>query len=139
MFTRAGSNYTVYELYISIDKTGALNITHRNVDINSVMSRMKLREVDSYLHNYECRVGKYVFTSFDTTSIVYSDDEVNWHNAVTIPDKNKAIMDAEYVRDASLWMDLKLLFQTVIVVFKRKGNNTGKRRKKRRVAKKSKK
>jgi O-antigen biosynthesis protein WbqP len=41
--------------------------------------------------------------------------------------KNKAIMDAQYVRDASLWMDFKLLFLTVAVVFKRKGNNTGKR------------
>ena len=41
--------------------------------------------------------------------------------------KNKAIMDAQYVRDASLWKDLKLMFQTVAVVFKRKGNNTGKR------------
>ena len=44
--------------------------------------------------------------------------------------KNKAIMDAEYVRDASLWLDFKLLFLTVAVVFKRKGNNTGKRVKK---------
>lgn len=50
--------------------------------------------------------------------------------------KNKAIMDALYVRDASLWFDFKLLFQTVFVVFKRKGNNTGKRVKKRRKAKK---
>ena len=41
--------------------------------------------------------------------------------------KNKAIMDAQYVRDASLWMDFKLLFLTVAVVFKRKGNNTGER------------
>ena len=41
--------------------------------------------------------------------------------------KNKAIMDAQYVRDASLWLDFKLLFLTVAVVFKRKGNNTGER------------
>ena len=41
--------------------------------------------------------------------------------------KNKAILDAQYVRDASLWLDLKLLLLTVIVVFRRKGNNTGKR------------
>ena len=50
--------------------------------------------------------------------------------------KNKAIMDALYVRDASLWFDFKLLLQTVLVVIKRKGNNTGKRRKKNRKAKK---
>ena len=41
--------------------------------------------------------------------------------------KNKAILDAEYVRDASLWLDLKLLLLTVVVVLKRKGNNAGKR------------
>ena len=53
--------------------------------------------------------------------------------------KNKAIMDAQYVRDASLWMDFKLLFLTVAVVFKRKGNNTGERVTKDKKKKKSKK
>ena len=37
--------------------------------------------------------------------------------------KNKAILDAEYVKKASLWLDLKLIFQTVGVVLKREGNN----------------
>lgn len=37
--------------------------------------------------------------------------------------KNKAILDAEYVKKASLWLDLKLIFQTVGVVLRRKGNN----------------
>ena len=37
--------------------------------------------------------------------------------------KNKAILDAEYVKKASLWLDLKLLFQTVAVVLKREGND----------------
>lgn len=37
--------------------------------------------------------------------------------------KNKAILDAEYVQKASLWLDLKLMFQTVAVVLKREGNN----------------
>ena len=37
--------------------------------------------------------------------------------------KNKAIMDAEYVKKASLWLDLKLMVQTVAVVLSRKGNN----------------
>ena len=36
--------------------------------------------------------------------------------------KNKAILDAEYVKKASLWLDLKLMFQTVAVVFNRDGN-----------------
>lgn len=37
--------------------------------------------------------------------------------------KNKAILDAEYVQKASLWLDLKLIFQTVAVVLNRNGNN----------------
>lgn len=36
--------------------------------------------------------------------------------------KNKAILDAEYVKKASLWLDLKLMFQTVAVILKRDGN-----------------
>lgn len=40
--------------------------------------------------------------------------------------KNKAILDAEYVKKASLWLDLKLIFQTVAVVLKREGNDAEK-------------
>lgn len=40
--------------------------------------------------------------------------------------KNKAILDAEYVKKASLWLDLKLLFQTIVVVLKREGNDAEK-------------
>lgn len=40
--------------------------------------------------------------------------------------KNKAIMDAYYVKNATLWFDLKLMFQTVAVVLNRKGNNSEK-------------
>jgi O-antigen biosynthesis protein WbqP len=36
--------------------------------------------------------------------------------------KNKAIMDAEYVRNASLGLDIKLIFRTVAVVVSREGN-----------------
>ncbi len=36
--------------------------------------------------------------------------------------KNKAILDAEYVKNASVWLDLRLMFATVAVVFSRKGN-----------------
>lgn len=35
--------------------------------------------------------------------------------------KNKAVLDAEYVKKASLLMDLKLIFMTVVVVFKKEG------------------
>ena len=40
--------------------------------------------------------------------------------------KNKAILDAEYVKRASLWLDLKLVFQTVAVVLKKEGNDAAK-------------
>lgn len=36
--------------------------------------------------------------------------------------KDKAILDAEYVKNASFWLDLKLIFQTISVVLKREGN-----------------
>lgn len=38
--------------------------------------------------------------------------------------KNKALLDAHYVKHASLWFDLKLCVQTVIVIVKRDGNHT---------------
>jgi len=37
--------------------------------------------------------------------------------------KNKAIMDAEYVKNRTLWRDLELIFQTVLIVLGRKRNN----------------
>ncbi len=37
--------------------------------------------------------------------------------------KNKAILDAEYVRDASLWFDIKIFFRTISVVLSRNGND----------------
>ena len=45
---------------------------------------------------------------------VYGRDDVYY--------KNKAILDAEYVKNASILFDLKLLFQTVIIVLRRDGN-----------------
>ena len=42
--------------------------------------------------------------------------------------KNKAILDAEYVKRASLWLDLKLVFQTVAVVLKKEGNDAAKKK-----------
>lgn len=44
------------------------------------------------------------------------------HGRDTVYYKNKAILDAEYVKKASLWLDIKLLFQTVAVVLKKDGN-----------------
>ncbi len=41
--------------------------------------------------------------------------------------KNKAILDAEYVKNASLWFDLKLMFKTVWVVLKREGNDAARK------------
>ena len=39
--------------------------------------------------------------------------------------KNKAILDAEYVKKATLWLDLKLIFQTIAVILKKEGNQDG--------------
>jgi len=41
--------------------------------------------------------------------------------------KNKAILDAIYVKKASLWLDIKIIFQTVWVVLKRDGNAASKK------------
>lgn len=41
--------------------------------------------------------------------------------------KNKAILDAEYVKRASLWFDIKLFFRTVAVVLKLEGNDAAKK------------
>lgn len=40
--------------------------------------------------------------------------------------KNKAILDAEYVKHASIWFDIKLFFRTVAVVLKLEGNDAAK-------------
>ena len=43
--------------------------------------------------------------------------------------KDKVIMDAEYVKKANLWLDLKLIFQTIFVVISGRGNHSQKREK----------
>lgn len=48
------------------------------------------------------------------------------HGRDNVHYKNKALLDATYVKKASLWLDIKLIFQTVWVVFKRKGNDAEK-------------
>ncbi len=50
---------------------------------------------------------------------VYGRDDVYY--------KNKALLDAEYVKKASLLLDLKLIFKTIAVVLNCKGNNDGNR------------
>lgn len=42
--------------------------------------------------------------------------------------KNKAILDAFYVKNASLWLDIKLCFKTVAVVLKREGNDANEKK-----------
>ncbi len=41
--------------------------------------------------------------------------------------KNKAILDAEYAKRATVWSDLKLCFQTVGIVLRRDGNDSAKK------------
>ena len=38
--------------------------------------------------------------------------------------KNKALLDAEYVKNATIWLDIKLVLQTALVVLGRKGNKS---------------
>lgn len=49
--------------------------------------------------------------------------------------KNKAILDAEYVKSASVLLDIKLVIQTALVVLKRKGNKADLNTKEREVLK----
>lgn len=49
--------------------------------------------------------------------------------------KNKAILDAEYVKNASLLFDLKLIVKTVLVVLKREGNDAEKLQKEKKGSK----
>ncbi len=37
--------------------------------------------------------------------------------------KDKAILDAEYVKNASAWLDIKIFFQTALIVFRADGND----------------
>ena len=41
--------------------------------------------------------------------------------------KNKALLDAEYVKHASIWFDIKLFFRTIAVVLKLEGNDAAKK------------
>lgn len=44
-----------------------------------------------------------------------------------VPDEEKAQFDREYVERSSFWFDIKIMFRTILVVFKRDGYSEGKR------------
>lgn len=73
-----------------------------------VLTEEKCNEMRSRLNVFSVRPGVSGYAQ------VHGRDDVYY--------KNKAILDAEYVKKASLWLDLKLMFQTVAVVLKRDGN-----------------
>ncbi len=77
-----------------------------------VLTEEKCNELRSRLNVFSMRPGISGYAQ------VHGRDDVYY--------KNKAILDAEYVKKASLWLDLKLMFQTVIVVLKREGNHSNK-------------
>ena len=45
--------------------------------------------------------------------------QINGRNAISWEDKFK--LDVEYTRNISLWLDIKILFKTVLTVFKKEG------------------
>jgi undecaprenyl phosphate N,N'-diacetylbacillosamine 1-phosphate transferase len=47
--------------------------------------------------------------------------QVNGRNAISWDDKFK--YDVEYVNKVSIWLDIKIFFKTIVLVFKRKGIN----------------
>ncbi|MBE5739714.1 MAG: sugar transferase [Clostridiales bacterium] len=73
-----------------------------------VLTEEKCHEMRHKLNVYSVRPGISGYAQ------VHGRDNVHF--------KNKAVMDAEYVQKASLWLDLKLMFKTVVVVLKREGN-----------------
>ena len=75
-----------------------------------VLTENNLNEMRRRLNVYSMRPGISGYAQ------VHGRDDVYY--------KNKAIMDAEYVKNASLWLDFKLIFQTIGVLFLKKGNNS---------------
>lgn len=72
-----------------------------------VLQEKKLNSMRSKLNVYSARPGITGWAQVNGRDDVYY--------------KNKAIMDAEYVKNASVWLDIKILFLTVKVVFSKKG------------------
>ena len=49
------------------------------------------------------------------------------HGRDNVTYRNKALMDAYYVKHASLWLDFKLIFGSAFVILTKKGNRDNKR------------
>ncbi len=75
-----------------------------------ILSELNCNDMRKRLGVFEVRPGISGYAQ------VYGRDDIYY--------KNKALMDAEYVREASLMFDLKLMFRTVWVVLKRDGNRS---------------
>lgn len=78
-----------------------------------VLTEMKCNEMRKQLHVFSVLPGISGYAQVEGRDDVYY--------------KNKAILDAEYVKKASLLFDIKLFFQTFAVVFQKKGNREGKK------------
>ena len=73
-----------------------------------VLTEEKCNEMRQELHVFSARPGISGYAQVHGRDAVYY--------------KNKALLDAEYVKNASLLFDIKLFFRTIAVVFKREGN-----------------
>ena len=77
-----------------------------------VLTEVKCNEMRAQLHVFAVRPGISGYAQVEGRDDVYY--------------KNKAILDAEYVKNASILFDIKLFFKTFAVVFQKKGNREGK-------------
>ena len=77
-----------------------------------VLTEEKCNDMRNRLGVFEMRPGISGYAQ------VYGRDDVYY--------KNKALMDAEYVKKASLGLDIKLILKTVLIVISRKGNDSEK-------------
>ncbi len=78
-----------------------------------VFTEENVIDMRNQLHVYSVKPGLTGFSQINGRDDVYY--------------KNKAIMDAEYVKKSSLWVDFKIMIKTVIYVLKRKGNDANKK------------
>lgn len=102
---------------VSIDELAQLfNILSGKMSIISyrpiILKEVKLNEMRNKLGVFSFKPG---ITGY---SQVHGRDNVIY--------QNKALMDAYYVKNASLWFDIKLICESVFVVLTRKGNKDNK-------------
>ena len=76
------------------------------------------------LTEHKCNAMREKLSVFAARPGISGYSQVHGRDAVYY--KNKAILDAEYAKRATLWTDLVLMFKTVGVVLRRDGNNYGK-------------